>query len=167
MNKKISAIIDYITVLVKKYSEIQENQMNNTFRIASIKNTDKGTKIIFQVIGKSTFMECTPAEILSSDSFAERFSKKDIQKITYAHAQDENLTNNQNVLPDIRLIQQEFNLTAGKTQLTLRDKEGQTSLKTAAEIAADKKIIKKLTQQDALNIGYIAGFEHSLIEPKN
>jgi hypothetical protein len=167
MNAKISAIIDYISLLVKKYSEHQLKQMNNTFRVASIKNTANGNKIIFQVIGKSTFMECTPAEILSSDSFAERFSKKDIKKITYAHAQDENLKNNQNLLPDIRLIQQEFNLTEGKTQLTLRDKEGHTSLKTAAEVAADKKIIKKLTQQDALNIGYIAGFEHSQIEHKN
>jgi hypothetical protein len=112
-------------------------------------------------------MESTPAEILSNDSFIERFSKKDIQKITYLHAQDENLKNNQNKIFDLKLIQQEFDQKMGKTQLTLRDKEGNTSIKTADEIVVDKKIATKLNQLDALNIGYIAGYEHSQIDPNN
>ena len=90
MNMKLSSIVEYLTFLLKKYGEIQQIQMKNTFRVASIKNTSDDIKIIFQVIGKSTFMECSSAEILSNDSFLERFSKKDIQKITYAHAQQEN-----------------------------------------------------------------------------
>ncbi len=167
MNMKISGIIEYISYLVKKYGEIQQVQMKNTFRVASIKKTANATKIIFQVIGKSTFMECTSAEILSNDAFIERFSKKDIQTITYAHAQDENLKKNQNASPDLKLIQQEFNLQAGKIQFTLKDKEGNTTSKTAAEIVTDKKIIKKLDQQDALNIGYIAGYEHSQNDTNN
>jgi hypothetical protein len=80
MNMKISAIIDYMSFLFKKYGEIQHIQMKNTFRIANIKNTNNGTKVIFQVIGKSTFLECTPAEILSNEAFIEGFSKKDVQK---------------------------------------------------------------------------------------
>ena len=63
--------------------------MQNKFRVASIKKSSTGTKIIFQVIGKSTFMECTPNEILSNDAFLECFSKKDIQKITTLQAQEE------------------------------------------------------------------------------
>src|SRR5579883_3442379 len=161
MNMKISAIVDYISFLVKKYGEIQHVQMKNTFRVASIKTTATGTKIIFQVIGKSTFMECTPAEILSNDAFIERFSKKDIQKITYAHAQDENLKTTQQPATDLKLVRQEYNMANGKTSFVLRDKDGNTSEKTATEIALDKKIIKKLSQQEALNIGYVAGYEHS------
>lgn len=158
---KISGIIDYITYLAKKYGEIQQTQMKNTFRVASIKSTATGTKVIFQVIGKSTFMECTPAEILSNDAFIERFSKKDVQKITYAQARDENLKNTMPSSPDLKLVSQEFNMNEGKTSFMLRDKDGNTSLKTAAEIALDKKLVKKLSQQEALNIGYVAGYEHS------
>jgi hypothetical protein len=167
MNMKITAIIDYISYLVKKYGEIQQVQMKNTFRVASIKRTPAGTKIIFQVIGKSTFMECMPAEILSNDAFIERFSHKDVQKITYAHAQEESLKQNQGPSPDLKLIQQEFNMQAGRTQFVLRDKDGNTSSKTAEEIVKDKKIVKNLTQQDAMNIGYIAGYEHSQNDTNN
>lgn len=161
MTMKISALIEYISYLVKKYGEIQQAQMKDTFRVASLKNSTNGTKIIFQVIGKSTFMECTPYEILSNDAFIERFSKKDIQKIIYAQTQDEARKNAQNSAPDFKLIQQEFNMHVGKTRFVLKDKNGKTTLKTASEIATDKSIVKSLTQQDALNIGYIAGYEHS------
>jgi len=164
---KISHMINYISALVKKYGEIQQIQMQNTFRIASIKSTTSETKVIFQVIGKATFMECTPAEILSNDAFIERFSKKDVQKITYAHARDESLKVNNQASPDLKLVRQEFNMTAGTTNFILRDKDGNTSLKTAKEIVLDKIIIKKLDQQEALNIGYVAGYEHSQNDSNN
>jgi len=168
MNIKVSAIIDYISLLVKKYGEIQYAQMKNTFRVANIKNSSNGTKIIFQVIGKSTFLECTPAEILSNDAFIERFSKKDIQKISYAHAQNEHLKNAQQPSsPDLKLVAQEFNITSGKIRFTLRDKDGSTLRKTAAEVVLDKTTVKKLSPQEALNIGYIAGYEHSQVTYDN
>ena len=156
---KIAVVIDYISYLIKKYGEIQQLQMKNTFRVASIKHTPTGNKIIFQVIGKSTFMECTPAEILSNDAFIERFSKKDVQKITYVYAQEENLKHNL-PSPDLKLVEQEFNIHAGRTKFVLKDQDGRISSKTAIEIVKDKKIVKKLTQHDAMNIGFIAGYEH-------
>ena len=160
MNMKFSSIIEYLTFLIKKYGEIQQTQMKNTFRVASIKHSANGTYIIFQVIGKSTFMECSPAEILSNDSFLERFSKKDIQKITYAYAQKEN-SKTKNPINNLKLVRQEFNALDRKTKIALEDKNGKTTFKTAAEITLDKKIVDNLTQQDAINIGYIAGYEHS------
>lgn len=167
MNNKVSGIIDYISHLLKKYNELQQVQMSNTFRVASVKNTASGYKIIFQVIGKSTFMESTPAEILSNDAFIERFSKKDIQKITYTHALNQNLKSATEKSHELKLIQQEFNVIDGKTQFTIKDKEGNTSLKSAAEIVVDKKIVNKLSQQEALNVGYIAGYEHSQNDTNN
>lgn len=158
MNIKLSSLVEYITYLLKKYGEIQKVQMKNTFRVASIKNSAHGVRIIFQVIGKSTFMECSPAEILSNNSFLERFSKKDIQKITYAYAQQENKKQSNN---NMKLIRQEFSANEGKIRFTLKDKEGNTTFKTAKEISLDKKIINHLSQHDAMNIGYVAGYEHS------
>jgi hypothetical protein len=165
MNMKLSSIVEYISYLVKKYGEIQHMQMQNTYRVASIKNSASGSKIIFQVIGKSTFMECTPSEILSNDAFAERFSKKDIQKITLLYAQEENRKQQPN--PDLKLIRQEYNINDGKAKFILRDKKGNTTIKTAAEISLDKKIINHLTKQDAMNIGYTAGYEHSQDDSNN
>jgi hypothetical protein len=157
MNMRISTIINYIGFLFKKYAEIQSIQTKNTFRVANIKTIDNATKIIFQVIGKSTFLECTPTEILTNEFFMEGFSKKDIQKITYLHAKNENTKSS----PDLKLIHQEYNMTNGKTQFILRNKQGGISRKNAAEVVLDKETIKKLSPQEALNIGYIAGYEHS------
>lgn len=167
MNNKVSGIVDYISHLMKKYNELQQIQMSNTFRVASVKNTGSGHKIIFQVIGKSTFMESTPAEILSNEAFIERFSKKDIQKITYIHAQNQNLKSAAEKSHELKLTQQEFNVIDGKTRFTIKDKEGNTSLKFAAEIVVDKKIINKLSQEEVLNVGYIAGYEHSQNDTNN
>lgn len=157
MNMKISTIIDYISYLLKKYGEIQQAQTKNIYRVASIKKSTNGTKIIIQVIGKSTFMEFSPAEILSNDAFVEQFSRKDIQKISYVYAQD-NLEEKE---PDLTLIQQKFDIHGGKISFILKDQNGNTSAKTASEIVKDKTIVKNLSKQDAVNIGYIAGYEHS------
>lgn len=162
MKMKISTIIDYVSYLVKKYGEIQQIQMKNKFRVATIKKNKDGIKIIFQVIGKSTFVESTPSQILTNDAFLECFSKKDIQKITYLHAQNEKNTSE----AKLKLIRQEFNLRDGKTNFVLKDNKGNVSIKTAVEIFINKKIAKELSQQEAMNISYIAGYEHSQIDPK-
>ncbi|MBV9576416.1 MAG: hypothetical protein JO149_07305 [Gammaproteobacteria bacterium] len=161
MNKKISGIVEYISYLLKKYSELQQTQMKHSFRVASIKKSAKGTKVIFQVIGKSTYMESTPAEILANDAFIEKFSKKDVQAITYAHAHMTNIKRKELLSPDLKLTQQEFNHEAGKIELTFEDKEGNLITKSADEIVTDKQTIDKLTRQDAINVSYIAGYEHS------
>jgi hypothetical protein len=159
---KISSIVDYLALLLKKYNEIQQIQMTNTFRVSSIKyTTDGGVKIIFQVIGKSTFMDCSLDEILSNDVFLEQFSKKDIQMITYAHAQLESIKKQQTTDHRLKLVRQEFNICDEQIQFTLKDQKGCATVKTAAEIYLDKALINHhLAQKDAVNIAYVAGFEH-------
>ena len=159
MNRKLSSIVEYISYLVKKYGEIQHIQMQNTYRVVSMKHASNGTKIIVQIIGKSTFMEYSASDILSNDAFADRFSKKDIQKITLAHAQD--VHRKQQEQADLKIVRQEFNINDGKAKFILQDNKGNTTAKTAAEISLDKKLVNYLTKQDAINIGYIAGYEHS------
>jgi hypothetical protein len=161
MNMKLSSIVEYVSFLIKKYGEIQQTQMKNTFRLASIKKSAGETRVIFQVIGKSTFMECSLYEILSNDAFIEGFSKKDIQKLTYAQAREEHLKEKITTNNNLKLVEQKFSIQEGKIKFALRDNEGQTTFKTATEISTDKKLISNLTQQDALNIGYIAGYENS------
>jgi len=104
-------------------------------------------------------MEYRASDILSNDAFADQFSKKDIQKITLAYAQDEN--RKQKGRSDLKIVSQEFNINEGKAKFILQDKEGNITTKTAAEISLDKKIVNDLTKQDAINIGYVAGYEHS------
>lgn len=161
MNMKISSLVDYVSHLLKKYGEIQQGQMKNTFRVASIKSTATGCRIVFQVIGKSTFMECSPNEILSNDAFLERFSKKDIQQITYAYLNNEKEHIRKTPANKTQVVEQTFDRDEGQMKITLQTSNGTTSQKTASEIALDKKLIGSLTQQDALKIGYIAGYEHS------
>lgn len=157
MGIKFFSIYEYIAYVFKKCGELQSIQ--NTFRVAAVKQTATEAKIIFQIIGKATFMECSPAEILSNEAFMERFSRKDIQKIIYAQVQYENKTLQKE--HELKLAQQEFNIESNKTKFFLKDTSGSITSKTAAEIALDKSIINKLSQQDAINIGYIAGYEYS------
>lgn len=48
-----------------------------------------------------------------------------------------------------------------KTIFSFSDREGKVTIKTAQEISADKNILDFLKPEDALTIGYIAGYEHS------
>lgn len=158
---RLSTFMDSISSFVKKLSETQQLQSKNTFRVAGINSTAEDVKIIIQVIGKSTFMKCTPEEILSNDAFIEQFSKKDIQKIAHSYTQNENIKLKKKTATNLKLVSQEFNIFDRKTNFTLEDSKGNTTRKSAKEITLDKKIIKQLNQEDALNIGYIAGHEHS------
>lgn len=161
---KLSTLIDYFTLLFKRYSDIQKAQIKSTFRLLQINNTNNQVEVLFQMIGKSLFMRCSAAYILSNDQFMEKFSKKDIQQMTYALAQERNKCLQMHNENNLKLIRQEFDITNNKTKFIFSDKKGNFTLKTAAEISLDKKMINQLSRQDAVNIGYTAGYEHSQYE---
>lgn len=148
--------MDYISLLIRKYAEIQSIEMSNTFRIVNIRTVNNETKIIFQIIGKAMFLESTPTEIIANDDFLEKFSKKDIKKISFLYAQNENKIN-----PGLKILRQEYNVSNEKIQFILRDNDGNTSKKTASQIFLDKTTIAKLSPEQASNIGFAAGYEHS------
>ncbi|HSW94169.1 MAG TPA: hypothetical protein VLJ15_07450, partial [Gammaproteobacteria bacterium] len=80
--KKFLTIFEYTAWFIRQYSEQQAQQ--NIYRIVEIKQSTSGQyKLIVQIIGKSTIIECTPEEIVTNDHMLEGFSKKDIRAITY------------------------------------------------------------------------------------
>ena len=164
MNKKFSSLVEYISLILRKYNDIQQSQMNNTFRVASVKNSGKAIKIIFQVIGKATFMECAPKDILSNDAFLEQFSKKDIQAITLAYAEDQNLKNPRQIENRLKILKHDFNANNGKTRFVLVDEDGKRITKSSAEIYLDKEAINNLSQLEAAKIGFVAGHEHAQLD---
>jgi len=88
-------------------------------------------------------MEISPKEILADNSFLESFSKKDIQKIILAATENQEFKS-PFLNSHFKLLRQEFNIEDNKTTFILEDIKGNKILKTANEIALDRKIIKNL-----------------------
>lgn len=156
MRSKISSVIAYTSLLLKKYNELQQSRENNIYRIVEIKQLGSNqNKIIVQVINKSSIIECSPREIVAIDWFLEGFSKKDIRTITYLACKQ---INN----PKYKIISQDFCDQFNRIIFKLREAENNASMrKTAAEIIMDKHLLNNLSKEDINSISYIAGYECS------
>jgi hypothetical protein len=84
MSFKISSVFEYTSWVIKKYSELQQAQEKNIYRVIEVKQSATGQHtLIVQVIGKSAVIECSPEEIVINDRLLEGFSQKDVRAITY------------------------------------------------------------------------------------
>lgn len=153
--RKISTIFQYVSWLLKNYNEQRNNHQNDIYRIAEIKQLSSGeNKIIIQVIGKSTFIECTPQETVMDDRLLEGFSKSDVRTITYFACK-------QSQKPKYRIVIQEFCDKLNRVLFKLKIKDSDKAvLKSANEILTDKDILDNLSKDDIKSISYIAGCEH-------
>lgn len=151
---KFSSIFDYITSLLKQINELQQQSINTIYRITDVKQSSADSvKIVIQLIGKSTFIECTPQEIAGDDRFLEGFSKKDIRTITYYACLPRNK-------PKYKLIAQEF--CDDKLAFKLKKLDSNEIIfKNAGDLLLDKNIIDHLNLEDMRSISYAAGYEHS------
>jgi len=156
MRFKISSIVEYTALLLKKYNELQQTQENNIYRIVEIKQSLSGRyRIIIQVIGKSSIIECSPEEIVAVDWLLEGFSKKDIRTITYFACE-------QIKKPNYKIMMQEFCEKLNRMIFKLKEAESDALvIKTANQIVMDKELINKLSKEDINSISYIAGYECS------
>lgn len=157
--KKISSIFEYTSWVLKKFNYYQQSIENNIYRIVEIKQGAYGQyKLIIQIIGKSTVIECTPQEVAESDCLLEGFSKKDIRIITYFAC-------TKNINPEYRILTQEFCSTLNRIQFKLKNENsGETFLKSADQIFLDKILINKLSKEDICSISYVAGYEQSFVK---
>lgn len=156
MRSKILSIIEYTSLLLKKYNELQQTRENNIYRIIEIRQLISNQyMLVIQVIGKSSVIECTPQEIVATDWLLEGFSKKDIRTITYFACE-------QIKKPKYKIIKQEFCEKFNRMIFKLKETGSDTLvIKTASQIVTDKNIIKNLSIEDAKSISYIAGYECS------
>lgn len=159
MRFKLSSIIEYSAWLLKKYNSLQQAQENNIYRIIDIKQLRNDQyKVIIQIIGKSSIIECSPQEIVTNDGLLEGFSKKDIRTITYFAC-------NPIQKPKYKIIMQEFCEKLNRVIFKLKDNKSETLvIKTANQIVMDKNIINSLSREDVNSISYIAGYECSQTE---
>lgn len=153
---KISSAFEQIAWFLKRYNEQQQIQQN-IYRVVEVKQSSLDKyKLVIQVIGKSTVVECTPQEIVANDRMLEGFSKKDIRTITYFAC-------NQNKKPKYKIITQELCSKANKILFKLRSNENnEIIIKTANQILTDKNLIHGLSHDDIQSVSYVTGYEHSL-----
>ena len=156
MNFKISSIFGYTSWLLKKYNELQQIQEKNIYRIIEIKQSAKEQyKLIVQVIGKSSIIECLPNEIVADDRLLEGFSQKDVRTITY-------LACEKIKKPKYKIVSQDFCEKFNGMVFKLKEPENEVLLtKTANQIVIDKYLINNLSKEDINSISYIAGYEYS------
>ncbi len=152
--KKILAVFEYTLVLLKKYNEIKQADEKNIYRIIELKKTSSNQlKLIIQIVGKSSIIECYPHEIVAVDRLLEGFSKKDVRTITY-------LACNKIDTSKYKIITQNFCSKINKIIFKLKENENSDLIfKTAGEIVLDKNIINNLSREDIYSITYIAGYE--------
>lgn len=127
--KKTLPIFQYAAWLLKKYNKLKQDQEHNIYRIVEIKQPSLGEfKLIVQVIGKSTIIECNPKEILINDRMLEGFSKKDIRTIAYFACE-------QNKKPKYKIIMQDFCEKVNRMVFKLKEiKSNLLLIKTADQI---------------------------------
>ncbi len=160
MSIKPSSFMDYFFQIQKKYEELR-NLYNNQeyFRIINIKhNSQNECTIVIQIVGKATFFETTPQEIVANDKLIEGFSKKDIRTITYFATQEIKK-------PTFKILVQEFNDNLNKMTFKIGKRGSSQAIeKTASEITLDKPLLNQLTPEDALKVGYAIASEQHLKE---
>ncbi len=153
--KKFLTIFEYTAWFIRQYSEQQAQQ--NIYRIVEIKQSTSGQyKLIVQIIGKSTIIECTPEEIVTNDHMLEGFSKKDIRAITYFACEEIKK-------PKYKIITQEFSGDLNTLLFKLKKCDGdEVMLMTAGQIVLDRELINNLSVEDVRSISYAAGHEQSI-----
>ena len=152
---KILLAFQYTGYLLKKFIEQQHEQQRNIYRIAEVSKKSNQYKVVVQIIGKSTVVECTPQEIVADDRMLEGFSKKDIRAITY-------LACEQVRLPKYKVVMQDFCDGLNKILFKLKKTESNEIIsKTAGQISLDNDLIHNLSHEDLRCVSYTAGYEQS------
>ena len=159
MRSKFSIIADYTAAIFKRYNGIlhQPTSELNSYRISEIVKLPNGqNKVVIQIVGKSSVIECLPQEIVANDRFLEGFSKKDVRMITYLACSSSVKK------PKYKIIMQEFCEKLNRMIFKLKATEENVIVeKTASQIVMDKNMINTLSQDDVNSISYIAGYESS------
>lgn len=140
--------------ILSQYKE--QHQQSTIYRIIEIEQLLSGKyKIIAQIIGKSTLIECTPQELVVDNKMLEGFSKRDIRTITYFACEPAKK-------PKYKIVMQEFCGQLNKVLFKLKfQNQNEPIVKTATQITMDKDLINDLSCEDVQSISYIAGYEHS------
>lgn len=153
LHKLTRNIYRKIILFFRQYQRYYRKQQTSRLRIIDIKkDNDNNTFLIVQLKNKNVVYRFLPKEIVSDDNLLNHFSKSDVKTITYLSCQP-----NQN---KAKIITQEFNeKTNGMIFGIQRGKNNIIIKKTAREISYDKNLVRELTPEEALMVGYMLADE--------
>lgn len=155
MTKKSSSIAEYISWLLQQYNEVRKETSPPTlYRLIEIKEkNDNGYELSFQIIGKAAIFKATPEDVLKNERTIEFFSSKDISIITQLAYKALNRPRN-------KIIGKCFSAKLSRLLFKIKNiKKNLTDEYTASELSSNKELIKNLSPEDALTIGYAAAQE--------
>lgn len=134
---------------------MHKSQQDSIYRIIDIKNNSKNETILLaQVIGKSSLFQTTPLEILTNDDLLNGFSKKEIRMISYLASKSDNQK------PSYKIFGHEICIRTNSIIYKLKNLTNKIVItKSAKELLLDKDLIKHISPEDALNVGFVAGSE--------
>ena len=131
------------------------------YRVVNIEQEKNGDyRVTLQIIGKNNIFKVKPEYILANDKMVDLLSPKDVRTLTYLGYLDINS-------PQYRILAKRLSQKDNKMLFALNKKgEEKFEIKTAHEIAQNKKILNKLDWKDIHMIGYTEGTEEMLDEQK-
>lgn len=159
-NRKFTNISAYVRWFITQYQQVQQSR-EDAYRIIGVEtDATNHTKLVVQVVGKSTTFKCTPEEIAADDRLLSLFSRHDVRTITYYACQEIKK-------PKHRIVMQSFCAKLNKMIFSiLRPSDGKVVQKTADEISTDRPLLNSLSQADAHLVGYTSGTEQTANEAK-
>jgi hypothetical protein len=172
---QLQSVIDYFSTLVKHYQAIQQkSQIPSLYKIVG-KEICKDTSnelFVIQVYGKNVFLRMTPNELAADDKMLSGFSALDVRTITY-FACKEHLKSDQQKTPQskqnvlYRIIAMTFS-RRHKKQMLVIEQENKAEIISASvsDISKNPEMIDGFSSRDAHQIGYVAGIEATLDNPK-
>ena len=130
---------------------------HHTCRVLSIEKNDENNHVAYiQFVGKNKIFKIKPEDILADNSMTDLFSQRDIRTLTYLGYLGINS-------PKYKILAKRLSEKDNKILFDIQEIGGaqHAIVKTAEEIALDKKFLTGLTQLDAHMLGFATAMEQA------
>lgn len=157
MNRNILSLGEYIAWIYGKYRELQkEAESNEKYRLLDVVYTTYETcELKVQIIGTDKIVYWSPQKVAADDNLIEGFSKKDIRAISYFACKEIKK-------PKYKITSHGFSEKLNKIVFLIKKIGSKESIeKTAAEISANKNMIKAMYPSDAHRVGFLQGCDET------
>lgn len=154
-DSRFNSIPQYMDWLLKRYRELQEAAgRQDIYRLVDINYTLLGKcKLKIQLLSSELCFVTTLLDVVRNDSMLIGFSRQDVRIITYLACEEL-------YKPKFKIRLQRFRRQLNRTVFSIQDNDSGGLLeKTAAEIAADKEFLAKMSVEDSYMVGVMAGKE--------
>lgn len=123
------------------------------YRLLDVKEKQENEYILtVHVVGTAQSFQCPALEVVKDDRLLEGFSKQDVRNISYYAQQTLNANKKYAIANQV--------MDGEKTRFRLiKLNEDKYIEKTAQEIALDEDLVKSISSNDAMTVGYVDALE--------